>query len=109
MVGVSGLWPPRRCCSGGGTVALFERTYNLGLVLWRGRWTNERMLSYYLQEALLHRLMARLPPRARENILFFASLYERFLTLVLWSPTNALPSRLALVGSKGPLFGGALM
>ena len=70
-----GALPPRSL-RGGGTVHLYESTLNIGLVLWQGRWQNEKSLAYYLQEALVHRLLSSLPLPVRANIMMLQDAFD---------------------------------
>ena len=65
---------PPRSLRGGGIIHLFEKTQNVGLALWQGRWQNERLLAYYLQEALV-------PIVVRERLLLFSGLFAYVILL----------------------------
>ena len=68
-----------RSLRGGGTVWLFERTHNLGYVLWRGRWMKEETLHFYLQEALVARLMSEIPRDARDRVCSLCTIFDHIL------------------------------
>ena len=67
---------PPRSLRGGGTVHLYGTTLDIGLVLWQGRWQNEKSLAYYLHAALVHRLLASLPLQTRANIMLPQDVFE---------------------------------
>ena len=58
----------------GGITSLFERTQDLGLVRWRGRWDNTNSMEHYIQELPAATAFARLPEDARRKIFTLARL-----------------------------------
>lgn len=72
---------PPRSLRGGGTVYLWDKYKDLGLVLWRGRWQNEKNIAYFLQEALCRRLSAQLTARQRAKILALSRLARKVCAL----------------------------
>ena len=64
-----------------GTVYMLDQatcksSMHIGLVLWQGRWQNEKSLAYYLQEALVHRLLSSLPLPVRANIMLLQDAFD---------------------------------
>ena len=72
---------PVRSLRGGGTVALFEKTQNIPLVVWRGRWQDQRNLEYYLQEALGQPITAGLGADVRERLRTLERIYGKALRI----------------------------
>jgi len=70
-----------RSLRGGGTCWLWDQTKDHGLVLWRGRWTSEKSLVFYLQEALVSKLLGELSGKTQSRILSASFLYDRLIRL----------------------------
>ncbi len=68
-----------RSLRGGGTVDLYERTQNIPLVCWKGRWQNEKSLVYYLQDALPRRALGGLPEETKQTLFLLERLYPKMI------------------------------
>ncbi len=53
----------------------------MGLASRQGRWQNERSLAYYLQEALVRRLLASLPKSTRAQVALLPDAFEYVIFL----------------------------
>ncbi len=58
---------------------MYELHQNLPLLYWRGRWTTEKSLVFYLQDALTRRSLGELPDSVKERLLFLESLYPAMI------------------------------
>ena len=73
--GLKESFPPSSL-RGGGTVWLYKQTGDIPLVLWRGRWTSDRTLKYYLQESLSNSAVRRLGRKTQEQLKLLSSAYD---------------------------------
>eukprot|EP00438_Fugacium_kawagutii_P010064 Skav222713 [mRNA] locus=scaffold1661:310560:313324:- [translate_table: standard] len=56
---------------GSGATFLYQKTEDIQWVAWRGRWTKQKTLEYYLQEVSAQLLVHELAPRARDALFCF--------------------------------------
>lgn len=52
----------------GGITSLFERTHDLALTRWRGRWDNERSMEHYIQELAVSSAFSELSNEVRTRV-----------------------------------------
>lgn len=80
LLGLEKLHIQLRSLRGGGTVELFEQTESVERVMWAGRWSTQRSLVYYVQDALARRSLGTLSRETRDHdVRLLSGMYERVL------------------------------
>ena len=85
---------------GSGATQMYLETEDLPRIAWRGRWSRQRTLEYYVQEVAAQQFMHQLSRHARDKISFLEG--HCFLVLCALHPGMFVPAGWQLFDS--PLF-----
>ena len=86
---------------GSGATALHLQTENLPLVQWRGRWSQQKTVEYYIQEVGAQSMLARLPSQSRELVRTFERAAPSLLKHYIVDMSKHLGGGKASFGSSG--------
>ena len=73
----------------GGITSLFERSRDLSLTRWRGRWDSWRSMEHYIQELAASSAFADLPPDVRARVFRLSDALPRLIAAELAALTRA--------------------